>query len=61
MGPLTAGFTYTVTFAMQDALALDAIAEYGFIVTGVGGLTNPHGVPEWAYTLGLLDARWSRS
>jgi hypothetical protein len=43
-------------FSLDDVLALDAarIAEYGFIVIGVGsGETDPS---PWAYTVGLLAA-----
>jgi hypothetical protein len=44
-------------FSLDDTLALQAadIAEYGFIVVGVGPPPKfPH-VREWAYTVGLLD------
>jgi hypothetical protein len=44
-------------FSLDDTLALEAaeIAEYGFIVVGVGRPPNSPDVREWAYTVGLLD------
>jgi hypothetical protein len=44
-------------FSLDDTLALEAaeIAEYGFIVVGVGPPPSSPHVREWAYTVGLLD------
>jgi Domain of unknown function (DUF4262) len=46
-------------FSLDDVLALDAarIAEYGFMIVGVGGPDGRDDDPRsWAYTVGLLDA-----
>jgi len=44
-------------FSLEDVLALDEahIAEYGFMVVGVGREDDERRAP-WAYTVGLLDA-----
>ena len=45
-------------FSQEDELLLTAatIAEYGYMVMGVGAASgDPPGGPEWAYTVGLLD------
>jgi len=45
-------------FSLDDCLALDAahIAEYGFMVVGVGSGDGDERHAPWAYTVGLLDA-----
>jgi hypothetical protein len=43
-------------FSFEDVLLLDAaaIAEYGYIMSGVTGDPD-EGIPPWLYTVGLLD------